>query len=146
MIEGLIFDFGRTLHEIESDQLYPGAEELLSFLKNRSLKLALVSRADDPQKRQQDFARFNLQRFFQVFEVVPYEGTKTFDRILAELGVKPERCLVIGDRIKSEIVEANKAGLTTIWIRQGKFKDEVPENEEETPDFTVNSLGELKTK
>lgn len=117
MIEGIIFDYGRTLADADTNQLFPGAEEILENLHSKGFKMAVMSRTSDPQKRLEEFKEHNLDRYFQVFVALPKEGTEKFDDVLQKLGVKAENCVVVGDRIKSEIVEGNKIGLTTIWVR-----------------------------
>lgn len=143
MIEGIVFDYGRTLADADTNQLFPGAEEILENLHAKGFKMAVMSRTSDPKKRLGEFKKYNLDRYFQVFVALPKEGTKKFDGVLQQLGVKPENCVVVGDRIKSEIVEGNKIGLTTIWVRQGKFADELPETPQEEPSYTVKSLEEI---
>lgn len=146
MIEGAIFDYSWTIYHVETEKLYPGAEDLLEDLKNKGIKLALVSRTQDLEKRREDFQRLQLSRYFEIMDIVLTGEVKTFDHILKQFELSPEECLVIGDRIKSEIVEANKIGCRTVWVRQGKFKDEAPESDEEKPDYIVGSLRELKLK
>jgi len=36
-----------------------------------------------------------------------------------------------------------KIGAITIWIKKGKFADELPISREEEPDYTITSLREL---
>ena len=108
MIEAAIFDYGRTLHDPETDQLFPGCEAILISLKDSGIKLALVSRGQDTDKRRQDFERFNLPEFFQVLDIIGEGAKKEFSHILEKLGVKPENTIVVGDRVKSEILEGNK--------------------------------------
>ena len=50
----------------------------------------------------------------------------------------------IGDRIKEEIVLSNRAKIKTIWIKKGKFADELPITNEEKPSFTVTSFEEIR--
>src|SRR5258708_356707 len=105
--------------------------------------MAIVSRTTNTKQRQKDFKEYQLEKYIQVFELIPSEGTKEFDKVLQQLGLKPEECVVIGDRIKSEIVEGNKIGLTTIWLKQGLFTNELPENSIEEPDHIIMSLKEI---
>ena len=142
MIKAVIVDYARTIADSVTDQLFPEAQPFLMGLKERDLKAALVSRTADPEGRRETFKKLGLHVFFDFFDVFPSEGSKDFTRVFEELDVKPENTLVIGDRIKSEIFEGNKAGAITLWVKQGKFADELPETDEEQPDFTITSLSQ----
>ena len=50
---------------------------------------------------------------------------------------------MIGDRIDNDIVPAKKAGMMTIWIRQGFGGMAENLTAEETPDYCVRNLQEL---
>lgn len=54
----------------------------------------------------------------------------------------PKNTFVIGDRVRSELEIGNKLGATTVWVKQGKFTDELPENEDQKPDFIILSLSD----
>ncbi len=47
---------------------------------------------------------------------------------------------VIGDKLDSEIASGNKAGFTTIRIKQGKFADATPRSVDEHPSFECDTL------
>ena len=48
--------------------------------------------------------------------------------------------MLIGDRVRSELEIGNKLGATTIWVKQGKFADELSENKDQKSDYEVTSL------
>ena len=143
MIKAVIFDYAGTIYNPQTGKLYPDVINALNFLEQKGLKLALVSRASNLEERLEEFKDLNLRKYFQVLEVIPVGNEKEFNHILQKLNVAAEECLVIGDRVKSEILEGNKIGAKTVWIMRGEFLDETPDNEMEKPDYTVLSLNEL---
>ena len=143
MIKAAIFDWGCTIYDYENNQIFPEALSLLRTLKNQGIILVIVSRAVDVNKRWKEFKKFNLEKYFQEMDVVPRESTKEFIHILNKIGVKPKETLIIGDRVKSEILEGNKIKATTIWFRNGKFSDEFAESENEKPDYIIFSFNEV---
>lgn len=144
MIEAAIFDYGRTLHDPEMDRLYPESRKVLGQLKEMGLKLGLVSRGKNIERRYQDFKRFDLESYFELIQVVGQEGKKEFEPFIDDLGIKDcSKVAIVGDRVKSEILEGNKLGCITIWLRRGKFRDELAENIDEEPDFIIYSLTEI---
>lgn len=143
MIKAVIFDYAGTIYNPFTKQLYPRAANILESLTKKGIKLALVSRASNLEERLAEFKDLNLRKYFQVLEAVPVENEKEFTHLLKELHVKAEECLVVGDRVKSEIMEGNRIGAKTVWVFQGEFLDESPEGELEKPDYTISSLDGL---
>jgi|AntRauTorcE11898_2_1112593.scaffolds.fasta_scaffold00223_8 tRNA pseudouridine55 synthase len=142
-IDGIIFDFNRTLYDPEKEKLMDGARKLLRYLKNRELKMALLSKATD-QSRRQFISELGLDEFFD--EVMVVTGEKTphhFHSLQQALGIDARRCLIIGDRVKSEISAANSLGMQTCWLRRGKFKKEIPGNTLEQPGRIINNIQEI---
>lgn len=135
----LIFDWNRTLYNPDTDDLEVGAFELIQQLKEQGLDLALVS-MDSPT------------RLDTIKAMVPqdcFENIVLTDRKTPELfrSMNPEdnydRVIVVGDRIKSEIVSANRAGHETVWLKTGRFQVDAPSTPDEEPDHVITSLDQL---
>lgn len=142
-VKAVIFDFNRTLYDPEKENLMEGARRLLNSLKKRGIKMALLS-VTSSGEREQLIASLDLHSYFE--ETLVLTGTKKpghFMELSQKLQLEPEKCLVIGDRIKQEIHSANQAGMKTCWLQRGKFKKEKPDNQEEKPDHTINNLHEV---
>lgn len=142
-IKAAVFDWGYTIHDHEKDVIYPDALKLLNYLKSKGIILVLISRAPDIEERFKEFKKFNLQNFFSEMDVVPRGSNKEFSTILNKIKITPQETLVIGDRIKSEILEGNKIGCITVWFRNGKFANEFAEVPQEKPAYTVISFKEI---
>ena len=64
-----------------------------------------------------------------------------FSHILAELGVKKEECLMVGDSLSSDIAGANASGIDSCWLnRKGR-----PNLSTHIPTYEIHSLAELLT-
>ncbi len=144
-LKAVIFDYTNTLYDVDNDKLYPEVVGVLKELQKRGVKLAVVSRAPNLEERLKEFKDLDLNKYFQVVDVVLRGETKEPKNTLDKLGVKADNCLVVGDRVRSEILEGNKIGCKTVWIRRGRFRDEMPDDNLEKPDYTINSLDELLT-
>jgi putative hydrolase of the HAD superfamily len=111
---------------------------LLEALRNRGLKLALVSNAfDPPWLLHRDLERMGLAERLD-FAVFSSEVGKRkpdasiFQTALHELEVEPEDALFVGDRLYEDVRGASELGMTTVqalWFRA----DEHPEGGE--PDY-----------
>ena len=143
MIKAAIFDWGYTIHDHKNDLIFPEAVFLFEDLKKKGIVLILISRARDVEERWNEFKEFNMKDVFQEMDVVPHESAKEFMSVLNKIKVKPQETIIVGDRVKSEILEGNKIGAHTIWFRNGKFADEFAETDEEKPDYTITSFNEV---
>ncbi|HEX7254766.1 MAG TPA: HAD family hydrolase [Gaiellaceae bacterium] len=111
---------------------------LLEALRARGLKLALVSNTASPEwlllpvlERQGLVERVDaVVLSSEVGKRKPHPAI--FERALAELDVRPERALFVGDRVDADVFGASRAGMRTVqalWFRA----DDVPAEVE--PDF-----------
>jgi 4-nitrophenyl phosphatase len=65
--------------------------------------------------------------------------------VLETLGVDPEDCVVVGDRLDTDIALGERAGMTTVLVRTGVSPDTEAAESDVRPDFVVDSLAELET-
>ncbi len=65
------------------------------------------------------------------------------DVALEKLGGKPERILMIGDRLETDILGGRRAGMRTVLVLTGVSKREDLAKSELQPDYIVESLEEL---
>jgi len=65
-----------------------------------------------------------------------YEGTR-------KLNVKPEEALYVSSKPNRGILRANKAGLTTVWIRRGDSYVKKPKEPEAVAKYVIDRLSEI---
>ncbi len=64
-----------------------------------------------------------------------------FQYAMKMMGVSPERCAHVGDSLHSDILGAQKVGITSVWIeRNGRISD-IGDSQ---PDLTIKSLLDLE--
>jgi HAD superfamily hydrolase (TIGR01549 family) len=66
-----------------------------------------------------------------------------FQFVLERARCRPDEALMVGDRLDNDIIPAKRLGLRTARIRVGWYREVEPRNQEEQPDYEVNSLIEL---
>jgi putative hydrolase of the HAD superfamily len=121
---------------------YPKAKPTLIKLKEKGLKLAIVS--DAPKlKAWIRLVTMKIDDFFDV--VVGLEDTGMtkpsplpFNAALKELNVKPEECLMVGDRPERDMKGARDLGMKTCFASYG-FEG----NAEGKWDYKINEISEL---
>lgn len=58
-------------------------------------------------------------------------------------GARPGECLMVGDRIDADVAPARRLGMTTIWLRVGRWRDTEPRDWTELPDAEARDTDEL---
>jgi HAD superfamily hydrolase (TIGR01549 family) len=58
-------------------------------------------------------------------------------------GAQPAECLVVGDRVDADIAPARRLGMTTIWLRVGRWRDVEARDWTELPDAEAGDADEL---
>src|SRR5699024_9482325 len=61
--------------------------------------------------------------------------------LLEELDVLPNECVVVGDRLNTDVRLGKQSDMLAIWIRA--FNEEIPENTTFLPDHIVKSISEI---
>jgi putative hydrolase of the HAD superfamily len=132
--------FLRTAHDVWASyySLAASTHALLEALRNRGLKLAIVSNTASPAwllmpvlERQGLVERVDVVVLSsEVGKRKPHPAI--FERALSELDVRPEEALFVGDRLDADVYGASRVGMRTVqalWFRA----DDVPIDAE--PDF-----------
>lgn len=137
MIDLVIFDWKRTLYDPDQQSLIRGATELLEYLKAHDVHMVLIGKG--AQEMNDEVNKLGVREYFK--KVIFAEGAKDPNVFAQEITKDdPKKTIFIGDRVRSELEIGNKLGATTIWVKQGKFVTELPENKGQEPDYTVSSL------
>jgi HAD superfamily hydrolase (TIGR01458 family) len=66
-----------------------------------------------------------------------------FRQALALLGVGPDRAVMVGDDVRTDVLAAQSLGMTGILVRTGKFREEDLRDLEGTPDIVADSIAEV---
>jgi putative hydrolase of the HAD superfamily len=74
---------------------------------------------------------------------------RIFEYALEQLSVNPDETAMVGDSLRADVEGSKTLGMTAIW-RRPPIGEPVEETEDEpepgsvTPDYTIDSIGELK--
>jgi len=135
----VIFDWKRTLYNPDSKKLIKGAKSLLKSLKAKNIPVILVGKGKE--EMQDEVARLEIDAFFK--KIIFVENDKNVDIYKPLMSIEKSRQIFfVGDRVRSELEIGNRLGAKTIWIKRGKFAEELPQNKFQNPDFIITSLQE----
>jgi len=79
-------------------------------------------------------------RFTQDDFSITKPDPRYFEQILKKCGVKPEECIMVGDRIDKDVIPARQVGMKTILVRTGLYKNQQPRIPFEIPDLELDSV------
>jgi putative hydrolase of the HAD superfamily len=137
-----ILDIGRDLlrHPVET---LPHVEETLQALNGEYL-LVLITKGDlfDQERK---LAQSGLGDYFDAVEIVSDKSATTYRRIFSKLADGPERAMMVGNSLKSDIVPAIAAGAWGIFVPHAlTWVLEHVDAPTEAPRFRqIENLGEL---
>jgi putative hydrolase of the HAD superfamily len=116
-------------------QLRPDIDGLLRRLRGRGLKLGIV--ANQPQVARERLARAGVGDLFDHY------GRRGLT-VAQALGFAATACIMVGDRIDSDIAPAKALGMATIQLRSGRHRRQRPRSPAEEPDAVVTDVRELE--
>lgn len=127
-------------------ELRPGIVDVLRALQKDHLLLGLA--ANQPASIINDLDRAGLAELFQHREVSGHHGygkpdVRLFLRACDDLGVGPDQCVMVGDRVDNDIVPARTLGMATVLLRTGRHRAQQPRSWEEQPDTVAFNTPEM---
>ncbi len=131
------------VHMLDNTRLYPGVREALDRMRAAGLRLAVLT--NKPVRFSRDLLRgLGLgDHFGVVYGGNSFETKKPhpegLEKIMAEVGARPERTLVVGDSAV-DVRTARNAGACACGVTYGFQPETFPDD---PPDLLVDSLGEL---
>ncbi len=128
-------------------KLLDGTKELLGELRNRGLKIGLISNTGltSPQTYSEWFGQHGILEGFDFLafsngQSVAKPDAEIFEITLANLGVNAKRSLHVGDNMHTDVAGAAAIGMSTVWVRGGTNS---PVETTIKPNYTVDSAIEL---
>lgn len=126
-------------------KLFPGAIETLEILRNRGVRLALITNGGTVTQRAK-IERFALAPLFDHIQI---EGEhdwgkpdeRAYRHAMAVLGARPADTWMVGDNLEWEVVAPQRLGIFAIWF--DGFSRGLPEGSSVRPDRIIRSLPEL---
>ncbi|MDF1541323.1 MAG: HAD-IA family hydrolase [Candidatus Thorarchaeota archaeon] len=139
----------RWLH-VETSEVYPGVEELLIALKERGMKIGVVTNGFE-KHIQIILSKLNLLHYFASMvdggDVKAFKPMALpFQRAMDNLGVGPKETLFVGDEYFADIVGSTSLGIDAVWVksRGGNLDEMVAKyGESSRPKLVVDSTAEL---
>jgi putative hydrolase of the HAD superfamily len=136
-------------------QVKQGRRDLFKFFDDAEATLQTLSKycemgiiANQSEDIFQLIEKSVFDRFFKVTAIsssmkLKKPDSKIFELALKEAGYAAEDCIMVGDRLDTDICPANTIGMTTIRTTNSLFALQVPRMACEHPTYTVANLSEI---
>lgn len=83
-----------------------------------------------------------IKSYFSEVMLVDEKTDAQFEGFAQRHSADKSKSYVIGDRAKGELKYGHRGGWQTIWLKAGKFAEELPAADQQ-PDFVVGKLDEV---
>ena len=136
-------------------QIKQGRRDLFKFFNDAEPTLRTISKycemgiiANQSEDVTDLIEKSGFDKFFKVQIIsssakLKKPDIKIFELALKQAGRRAEDCIMVGDRLDTDICPANKLGMTTIRITNSLFALQVPSRACEQPDFKLSCLSEI---
>lgn len=124
---------------------FPGAIETLQALRERGVRMALITNGAAKSQRR-NVERFGLAPYFDCVVIEGEFGCgkpdeRVFVHAMASCGVEPGDTWMVGDYIEADIVTPVRLGMHAVWVDGGGYG--LPAGSAATPHRIVRSIAEL---
>jgi FMN phosphatase YigB (HAD superfamily) len=132
-----------------------GRRELFKFFDDAEPTLEALSKycemgiiANQSEDVAELIQKAGFDKFFKVQTIsssvkLEKPDSKIFELALKQAGQSAEDCIMVGDRLDTDICPANTMGMTTIRTTNSLFALQVPRRACEEPTYTVARLSEI---
>lgn len=122
------------------------APGVLHDLENKGYEMGLI--ANQPDDVIDLLKKSGLDGYFKVQVISSSVKLKKPDPRIFQLAMNKAACvaadcIMVGDRLDTDICPANRLGMKTIRTKNSLFRLQIPLNECENPTFTVSTLSEI---
>jgi putative hydrolase of the HAD superfamily len=144
MVGDAMADAYNALHD-EELAMFPDAHDTLDTLKERGVKLALITNgAAEPQRAK--VVRFALEHRFDHIQIEGEHGfgkpeERAYTHAMEVLGVVPQETWMVGDNLEWEVVGPQRLGIHAIW--HDGYGNGLPSGSPIKPDRIIRRLSEL---
>jgi HAD superfamily hydrolase (TIGR01549 family) len=143
----IIKKLGPELQEMRT-RLFRLSDDAKNVIENLVVSHRLGIIANQPTDVLELLRICNVDRFFDVKVLsslvrMAKPSLEIFKLALKQASYDPENCIMVGDRLDTDILPANKLGMRTIRITDSIFKIQEPINIYENPTHTVAKLCEI---
>ena len=140
MFKGFIFDLDGTV--FLSDRLIPGADRVIKLIQEKGRKVIFLSNRPLPTCGVIISALEAVT--LKKVEVIVGEPSLTMaEAVLEALGLRADDCILIGDRLETDIKMAKDSGMAAGIVLTGVTDEKTLKESSLHPDFIFQSIADV---
>jgi len=128
---------------------YPHTVETIIELRTKGFRLGIITDGL-PVKQWEKLVRLGLDDFFDTVVVSGDENVgidkpdpRVFSMAMDRVKASPAEALMVGDKLHTDVEGANRAGMTSVWLRTPRDPEDLPGKLGITPDFTITDIRQV---
>jgi putative hydrolase of the HAD superfamily len=130
---------------LENMYIFPESEAILSYLRQKGFKLALLTNGDAETQRQK-INRFNLVRYFDPILIEGEMGFgkpdhRVYELALDALELEPKHICMVGDNLIWDVIAPQRLGIRGIWL--DRKRRGLPPAIHHAPRYVIHELTDL---
>jgi HAD superfamily hydrolase (TIGR01549 family) len=123
-----------------------GAEQVVKELSQKRCDLGIIANQSEDIVALLQGA--GLEKYFKVTAIsaavkMKKPDPRIFQLALKEAGREAQECIMVGDRLDTDVCPANRLGMTTVRVTDSLFALQEPREDCERPGYTVAKLTEV---
>ena len=136
--------------KLESITLYPGIKEVLENLKQKGVKLAVVTDAENGHAISR-LKKVSLEKYFDVVISADMTGKRKPEPdslllALKKLGVRAEEAAIVGDSLRRDVEAGKRLGMFTVYAAYGDRNFFESRKGKEKADFVAKRPEDILSK
>lgn len=119
-IRHVVFDLDQTLRRAYSRRLESEIIAKLQEIMDSKLFASVTIMTNNQlslRRFNQDLNLRTFQPYWRGIRIVRKPNVQFFQKVLDELGAKPQETVMIGDKVKADVLGANKVGMRTVLVK-----------------------------
>jgi HAD superfamily hydrolase (TIGR01549 family) len=143
-----------ALHRKAIDEVYNLRQDVIlmegvdTVIRTLAKDYILALAANQPAHIKEKLEHTGLLKYFKSTAVsddlkLSKPDSRFFLEICSRIDVRPEECVMVGDRLDNDIYPANVLGMRTIWVKSGPHAVQESRTPEDLPDATVVKMIEI---
>ena len=128
-------------------RVFDDAKSMLEWMSDKGLGIGII--ANQPSEIIELLRKEGIANFFSTTMISADHGLSKPDPRIFKLALekagerKPAHCLMVGDRLDTDITPAKKIGMKTVRVNSSVFSLQIPRDTYEMPDYTVERLAQI---
>ncbi len=117
--QAILLDLDNTLLPWQSCDVPEECGQWVQRVRESQIKLCILSNTHNPKRLREIGARLDVPTISRALK----PRSRGFDRAANMLGCEPDKCVVVGDQVLTDVLGGNAAGMLTILVKPMRARE-----------------------